>query len=62
VKQGPFSQKYVVIQTDKLTDFRCHAEPKVKHLGSELIIHKPDSSLDCIWLRRRPELSDGMTV
>jgi len=36
----------------KLTDFRCHsfgklrtaAEPEAKHLGSELIIRKPDSS------------------
>lgn len=24
----------------KLTDFRCHTEPKAKHLGSELIIRK----------------------
>jgi len=28
----------------KLTDLRCHAEPKAKHLGNELSIRNPDDS------------------
>jgi hypothetical protein len=37
----------------KLTDFRCHAGPKAKNLGSELTIRKPDSS---------PSTSSGLSA
>ena len=33
--EGVCKGKYTKLP--KLTDFRCHAEPKAKHLGSELI-------------------------